>query len=95
MTGTLLTWLGLVACLAAELAAAATHRGWVAWWVAPVMVALIAANFMQLRRASSLSRIFAAAGLFWIVVMFGLGSADYLSRHDTPSGSQVGVDPLP
>ena len=90
MTGMAWTWLALLAALAVEVTGALTHRGWIAWFVAPVMALLIAANFMQLRRASALSRIFAIAGLFWVVVMFGLGGADYFSRQDFPAGPYVG-----
>jgi hypothetical protein len=36
---------------------------------------------MDLRNATMLTRIVAAAGLFWVVLMFALTFSDYLSRH--------------
>jgi cytochrome c oxidase subunit 4 len=47
-----------------------------------VMAALVAAGFMRLGRAAPLSRVFAIAGLFWLLVLLGLGSMDPLTRTD-------------
>lgn len=36
--------------------------------------------FMHVREASTLVRIFAAGGLFWLAIMYGLGLSDWLTR---------------
>ena len=48
--------------------------------VAAVMVFLLAAFLMNLRWSSTLVRIIAASGLFWLIFMFVLTFTDYLSR---------------
>lgn len=48
---------------------------------AAVMIAVLVTFLMDLRHASMLTRIAAAAGLFWVVLMFALTFSDYLSRH--------------
>ena len=85
------TWVALLLALAAQVVGAVTHRGWLGWYAAPTMVVLIALNFMRLRSGSDLSRIFAIAGLFWVLVLFGLGGADLFRRRDEPVGRAVGV----
>jgi cytochrome c oxidase subunit 4 len=49
--------------------------------VAAAMIAVLATFLMDLRNSTVLIRIVAAAGLLWIVIMFALTFADYLSRH--------------
>ena len=49
--------------------------------IAAVMVGVLATFLMDLRHATMLTRIVAAAGLFWLVLMFALTFSDYLSRH--------------
>lgn len=78
-------WVLIMLLLAAQVGAALAHAGWVAGLLAPVMVGLVAFLFMDLGRASALSRIFALAGLFWLVILVGLTSVDFLSRHDYPA----------
>ena len=80
-----LTWLGLMLLLAVEIWGAATHRGWVAWAAAPLMVALVATVFMHVTKASAIARIFALAGVFWVLVLLGLGSVDFFARRDFPA----------
>ncbi len=80
-----LTWLVLLALLGAQVAAALAHVGWAAGLLGPAMIGLVAFLFMDLGRASALSRIFALAGLFWLVVLVGLTSIDFLARHDYPA----------
>ena len=80
-----LTWLGLMLLLAAEIFGAVTHRGWLAWAAAPVMIALVATVFMHVTKASAIARIFALAGVFWMVVLLGLGSVDFFARRDYPA----------
>ena len=85
MTRLALAWVLLLALLGAQVAAALAHAGWVAGLLAPVMIGLVAFLFMDLGRASPLSRIFALAGLFWLVILVGLTSVDFLARHDYPA----------
>ena len=49
--------------------------------IAAVMIGVLATFLMDLRQATMLTRIVAAAGLFWVVLMFALTFSDYLSRH--------------
>ena len=49
--------------------------------IAALMIAVLATFLMDLRNATMLTRIVAAAGLFWVVLMFALTFSDYLSRH--------------
>jgi caa(3)-type oxidase subunit IV len=77
--------IGLVLLLGVEVVGATSGAGWLAWVAAPLMIALVATAFMHVTRASALSRVFAIAGLFWAVVLLGLGSLDYLHRGVTPA----------
>jgi cytochrome c oxidase subunit 4 len=47
-----------------------------------LMVVAVALAFMEVRRGPVLVRAFAVAGLFWLLVLLGLGSADPLTRTD-------------
>lgn len=49
--------------------------------IAAAKALLVAVVFMQLRRPDVLLRLAAAAALFWLVTLFGLTMADYLTRH--------------
>lgn len=80
-----LAWVLLLVLLGLLIAAALAHAGWVAGLVAPPMIGIVAFLFMELGRASPLSRIFALAGLFWLVILVGLTSVDFLARHDYPT----------
>jgi len=78
-------WAVLLALLVLQVVAALTHVGWAAGLLAPLMIGIVAFLFMDLGRASALSRIFAMAGLFWLVILVGLTSVDFLARHDYPT----------
>jgi hypothetical protein len=86
-----LAWAGLLLLLGIEVAATLLHAGWVAWAAAPVMVMLVSGVFMQVLQASPLARIFGLAGLFWMAVLLGLGSVDFLARQDYPVPLQTGA----
>jgi cytochrome c oxidase subunit 4 len=77
-------WLALIALSALSLGSAylALGAGNVAvnLAIAAVMVAVLVTVLMDLRNAAVLIRIVAAAGLFWLVIMFALTFTDYLSR---------------
>jgi cytochrome c oxidase subunit IV len=49
--------------------------------IAAVMLAVLAAVLIDLRNSVALVRIVAAAGLFWIIIMFALTFSDFLTRH--------------
>ena len=51
-----------------NLSIAVTKAGLVAWF------------FMHLRGATGIVRLFAGAALLWLVIMFGLGLNDWLTR---------------
>jgi len=83
---TLKTWLVLLALVAGELGAALLGAGIVAPFVGIAMAAIVFAIPMELPSAPNAAKIFALAGLFWLVVMlFGLGTLDPLTRHDQPT----------
>jgi cytochrome c oxidase subunit 4 len=48
--------------------------------IAGAKAALIAWFFMELRRATPMVRLAAVAGLFWLVLLFGLSFTDFLTR---------------
>lgn len=85
MIRVLLPWLALMSLLALEIIAALLHMGTAAAVLAPVMIALVAGIFMQIGREAPLSRVFAIAGLFWLAILIGLGSLDFLARKDVPT----------
>ena len=78
----MITWVALLLLLGLETLAAVLHAGWLAYGLAPVMIALVAFRFMHIGQQSALTRIFALAGLFWLAILLGLGSIDYVVRRD-------------
>jgi cytochrome c oxidase subunit IV len=84
-----ITWLGLLALLAATAALANVPMGtWntaASFSIAALKGLLVALFFMHLRRASALIALFAAAGLLWLAVLFGLGAADLAAGEASPA----------
>lgn len=82
--GPVLTWLALMALLVATVYLAFMPLGhWnvvVSVAIGGIKAALIVLFFMELWRAEGLLRLAAAAGVFWLVVMFTLTFSDFLSR---------------
>lgn len=81
----LLTWAALLALLAATLGLAyvplpAPMNILVALGISVAKALLVLALFMKLCRAPALTRAAAAAGLFWLAVLFALSATDYLTR---------------
>lgn len=78
-------WLALIALFAVSLGSAYLPLGagnvTLNLFIAAIMTAVLVTFLMDLRRSNSLTRIVAAAGLFWIALMFALTFTDYLSRH--------------
>jgi cytochrome c oxidase subunit 4 len=85
MSRIILAWLLLAAMLGLQVLAALAHLGWPAGVLAPLMIGVVAFLFMDVGRVSPLSRIFALAGMFWLVILIGLTSVDFLARHDYPA----------
>jgi cytochrome c oxidase subunit 4 len=56
--------------------------------LALMMTAVVAFAFMEVGRGPVLVLVFAGAGLFWLVVLFSLGGADYLTRLTYPVSSE-------
>jgi cytochrome c oxidase subunit 4 len=48
--------------------------------IAAAKAAIVALLFMNLRRSSALVRLAAAAGFFWLVVLFALTLSDFVTR---------------
>ncbi len=48
--------------------------------IAAAKAVLVAMFFMHLYYGSRLTRVFAAAGLFWLLILLGLTLGDFLSR---------------
>lgn len=53
--------------------------------IAAIQVATVAILFMRLKGPPSLKWIFAGAGIFWLMFLFGLGMTDYATRSGWPS----------
>ena len=53
--------------------------------IAATQAALVFILFMKLRGRPSLKWVFAGAGFFWLLVLFGLSAADYFTRQGFPS----------
>jgi cytochrome c oxidase subunit 4 len=84
LRGPLLAWAALCLLLAITVAAAYVPLGagnlLVSLTIAAAKAAVIAIAFMELARANSLQRLAAFAGLFWLLFLFVLMFADYLTR---------------
>ena len=80
----LIGWLGLLALLGLQVGLAFLPLGqahlYFALGVSAAMATIIAWIFMELASAPHLARIFAYAGLFWVMVLFSLGGSDYATR---------------
>jgi cytochrome c oxidase subunit IV len=57
----------------------------VALTIAVAKAALVMLFFMNLRHSSTLVRVFALAGFFWVAILLGLTLTDYLTRILIPS----------
>lgn len=88
-----LTWLALLALVGITLGLAYVPLGTVnivvALGIAVVKAALVVTVFMKLFRSPVLTRVAAAAGLFWLAILFSLSATDYLTRTDAPTGGLV------
>jgi cytochrome c oxidase subunit IV len=89
----LLTWLALLALLALEIGASflPLQRSDRALILIPAlaMVGIVAMIFMRVGRGAVTVRLFAAAGVLWLVILLALGSLDPLTRIDYPVAAPV------
>ena len=80
----ILVWLALLALLLSTLGAAYLPLGAgnlvVGLAIAMTKAALVVALFMGLRRADTLIKLAASAGVFWLIFMFALTLSDVLAR---------------
>jgi cytochrome c oxidase subunit 4 len=87
----LLTWALLLALLAIELGASYLPLSRAARPLilipALVMVGMVAVVFMEVRQGPMIVRLFAAAGLLWLLILLALGSLDPLTRINYPTSS--------
>ncbi len=79
------SWLALLGLLVLNVAVALLDPELGAWAnlsIAAIQVLLVLAVFMYLRGASPLLRLFAMAGFFWLLVLFGLAQSDFATRFE-------------
>ena len=83
------SWIGLALLLALTLGMAFIPLGTgnivAALAVAATKAIIVLLVFMELTRGHSLKLIFAGAGLFWLIIMFGLSFTDYTTRTGFPT----------
>ena len=81
-------WAALLALLGLTLGAAYVPLGpfnvAVGLAIAVVKAGIVALLFMNLRRSGALIRLAAAAGFFWLAVLFALTLSDFLTRLGEP-----------
>jgi cytochrome c oxidase subunit 4 len=84
-------WLGLLALLALTLGMAFAPLGKgniaVALAIGAAKGLIVVFVFMELARGHPLKLIFAGAGLFWLIILFGLSFTDYATRTGFPSAN--------
>ena len=80
----IVAWLALMVLLGTTLGLAYVPLGQFNWLVALGIAILkgliVLAVFMELREGPSLHWVFAAAGFFWLMILFVLSLTDYLTR---------------
>jgi cytochrome c oxidase subunit IV len=57
--------------------------------IAAIKAALVVVIFMGLGKSSALMRVAAAAGIFWLVILFVLTLTDFTASHQRPLYSTV------
>jgi cytochrome c oxidase subunit IV len=93
LIGPLVAWVALLGLFAVSLGSAYLPLGTgnvvVSLGIAAAMIAVLAAFLMDLRNSTALIRLVAAASGLWIIIMFSLTFADYVSRSYCPRGGRV------
>jgi hypothetical protein len=85
VSGTIAVWLILMLLLGLELLV----RGVAAVAIGGVMATFVALTYMRLVKTGGTASAFALAAVFWLMVMFGLGSMDPATRHDVGVARQT------
>ena len=84
----LLIWAALLVLLGVTCVAAYIPLGTlnvvVGLSIAAIKASLVAFLFMNLKRSDALIRLAAAAGFFWLIVLFALTLSDFLMRYGSP-----------
>lgn len=79
-------WLGLLGLLSLTTGLAFVPLGsfnlGIALAIGIAKALLVLWFFMELKSSGGLVRVFAAAGFFWLLILFTLTAADYLNRGD-------------
>ena len=82
-------WLILLLLTGLSLLSAYLHLGVYApvvqFGIAATQAAVVFVLFMRLRGPPSLKWIFAGAGFFWLLFLYGLSTTDYATRQGWPS----------
>ena len=84
-----LAWLALLLLAGASIGSAFLHLGTFApvaqFGIAAIQAVIVFILFMRLKGPPSLKWLFAGAGFFWLLLLFGLSTADYASRQGWPA----------
>jgi caa(3)-type oxidase subunit IV len=76
-----IAWFVLVLLVGAQLLVARVlNHGNFAPLIGVAMAGIVAFVFMDLRRSNNLTRIFAIGGVFWLIILIGLGILDPVTR---------------
>jgi cytochrome c oxidase subunit 4 len=81
-------WIALLVLTFATTAIAKIDMGpfnvYVALTIAVVKAMLVILFFMHVNHTHGITRVYVAAGFFWLMILVGLTLTDYLSRHWLP-----------
>jgi cytochrome c oxidase subunit IV len=94
MSKLLFVWVALLALLGLEIGASFLHLNLFVLVPALAMLAIVVVAFMQIGRGPTIVRVFAAAGLLWLLILLTLGSLDPLTRINYPV-EQPTAEPSP
>lgn len=85
-----IAWLVLLLLAGASIGSAFLRIGMFApvvqFGIAAIQAAIVFLLFMRLKGPPTLKWLFAGAGFFWLLFLFGLSTIDYASRRGWPSG---------
>lgn len=89
----LLVWISLLVLLLAAIGSSYVPMGAfnivISFLIAVGKAFLVLIFFMHLKHSSYLTRIFAAAGFFWLLLLFGLTMSDYSTRLKPLSSEEI------
>jgi cytochrome c oxidase subunit 4 len=83
-----IAWLALLLLAAVSIGSVFLHLGafapLVEFGIAAIQAAIVFSLFMRLKGPPSLKWVFAGAGFFWLLILYGLSTTDYASRQGWP-----------